>query len=365
MKNQDLRDRVAFTMIRYANCWEDAEVLLRGLAPAEGNKILSIGSAGDNSFSLLTTNPDVVVAVDVNQTQLFLIELKKVCIVNFEQEEALQFFGFQESQKRKENFILIKNQLTSEARAYWETNFNLIEKGLIHEGKFEKYFQLFSSKILPWIHSQKTVERLLEHKSRAEQTEFYNQKWNTWRWKLLFRIFFSKYVMGRFGRDPEFLKQVSGSVSSFIFDKAAAHLISELVHNNFMLRYTLTGNFGNLLPHYLKTQHYKQIRENISALKLRQGFVQHGLKEFGPFHSMNLSDIFEYMDIEHFKEIAIELTNGTVKDGKLAYWNLMVPRKISDVLPGKAQYCDTISNSLSKRDQGFFYERFIIDKILD
>lgn len=365
MKNQDLLDRVGFTMIRYANCWEDADVLLRGLAPAEGDRILSIGSAGDNSFSLLTTNPELVVAIDVNPTQLFLIELKKVCIANFEQEDALQFLGFQESEKRVKNFLLIKNQLSSEARAYWETNLIMIAQGLIHQGKFEKYFQLFSNKMLPWIHSQNKIKRLLEPKSRIQQAEFYDQKWNTWRWKLLFRIFFSKYVMGKYGRDPEFLKQVNGSVSNFIFDKAAAHLKSEQAQDNFMLRYTLTGNFGNQLPHYLLKPHYNHIRKNIGALTWRQGFVQNSMQEFGPFHSMNLSDIFEYMDPSYFLEIATQLIQGTRKDGKLAYWNLMVPRKISDILPDQVEYCEPLSNTLTHSDKGFFYERFIIDKVLD
>jgi len=49
--------------IRYANCWEDADILLEGLNPEQGAKILSIGSAGDNSFAFLANNPEVVVAV--------------------------------------------------------------------------------------------------------------------------------------------------------------------------------------------------------------------------------------------------------------------------------------------------------------
>ena len=63
--------------IRYANCWEDPDVLLEALDVQENDKVLSIGSAGDNSFSLLSKNPKLVVAVDINPIQLNLIELKK------------------------------------------------------------------------------------------------------------------------------------------------------------------------------------------------------------------------------------------------------------------------------------------------
>src|SRR3546814_5043719 len=76
---------------RYANFWEDPHVLLRGLALPQGSKILSVASAGDNSFSFLTTNPALVVAADVNQTQLYLVALKKAAIEYLDYEDVLVF----------------------------------------------------------------------------------------------------------------------------------------------------------------------------------------------------------------------------------------------------------------------------------
>ena len=73
--SKELKNKVGFDLIRYANCCGDADVLLKGLNCQAGDKILSIGSAGDNSFSLLTTNPSLLVAVDVNKIQLHLIEI--------------------------------------------------------------------------------------------------------------------------------------------------------------------------------------------------------------------------------------------------------------------------------------------------
>jgi S-adenosylmethionine-diacylglycerol 3-amino-3-carboxypropyl transferase len=45
--------KVRHDYLRYANCWEDADILLAGLDIKTGDLVLSIGSAGDNSFSLL------------------------------------------------------------------------------------------------------------------------------------------------------------------------------------------------------------------------------------------------------------------------------------------------------------------------
>lgn len=363
MISDDLIHKVSFNIIRYANCWEDADILLEGLAPAEGSKILSIGSAGDNSFSLLTTNPEIVVAADINKIQLHLIELKKAAIKKLQYEEALQFLGFSPSEKRIELFQSIKEEMSREALFYWEKNMPLIKTGVLYGGKFENYFRIFSKKLLPWIHAKETVAKLLSPKTKAEQEFFYKEKWNTWKWKLLFKLFFSKYVMGKYGRDPEFMKEVKVPVSEAIYDKATEHLQSKEAQQNFILHFCLTGTFGKLLPHYMQKENFEIIKQNIDCLIIKKGFAQQAIEYYGKFGAMNLSDIFEYMDNKIFAATAEALVKGTEKNGKLAYWNLMVPRRISETFPQKVQYEEELSLALTKRDKGFFYNQFIIDTI--
>ena len=50
--------------IQYAQCWEDPRTLLQGLNITEEDDVLSIASAGDNTFAILLENPRSVVAVD-------------------------------------------------------------------------------------------------------------------------------------------------------------------------------------------------------------------------------------------------------------------------------------------------------------
>ena len=357
-----LTDKVSFGFIRYANCWEDADILLEGLSPKPGDKILSIASAGDNSFSLLLNDPQLVVAVDVNKIQLYLVELKRSCIKNFDREQTLQFLGFRECATRIEMFNSIKPGLSAEALQYWELRSESIKKGIILDGKFERYFITFSRRIMPWIHSRKTTEELLRTKPEPEQQRYYTSKWNSWRWKMLFRIFFSKYVMGKYGRDPEFLKEVKVSVPDYIFKKAGKHLRSKAAQENFILRFNLTGNFGNLLPHYLLPGNYEKIKSNLSRLVIKEGYAEDAIREHGKFDRMNLSNIFEYMNKDLFIKTANDLLNGLNDKGRMAYWNLMVPRRISGLLPERAQYLKELSLELSERDKGFFYNQFIVDE---
>jgi S-adenosylmethionine-diacylglycerol 3-amino-3-carboxypropyl transferase len=332
--------------------------------PKSGSRILSIGSAGDNSFSLLLNNPQLVVAVDINPIQLYLIELKKACFLKLDREETLAFLGFNESLDRLALLSKIETELSDEAATYWRANSELLKLGIISQGKFEKYFISFSKKILPLIHSKKKTLELLRPKDKLKQELYYQNSWNTWRWRLLFKIFFSKYVMGRFGRDPEFLREVNLTVSDYIFNKAEKHLKSTQAKNNFMLRFNLTGNFGDLLPHYLEASNYAVIKANIHNLIIRKGYAEDVIKEFGTFDSMNLSNIFEYMPKEVFSQTARKLQLALNKGGRMAYWNLMVPRSVSEVFPEALVYKKELSEKLTNDDRGFFYNQFIVDEKL-
>ena len=74
--DKSIENRAKFDLIRYANCWEDAEILCEALQPAPGKRFLSIASAGDNSFSILAGGAEVV-AADLSSAQLACVELRR------------------------------------------------------------------------------------------------------------------------------------------------------------------------------------------------------------------------------------------------------------------------------------------------
>ncbi len=355
-------DHTNFDIIRYANCWEDASVLLEGLKTAEGGKIFSIASAGDNSFSLLTLNPELIVAGDLNPVQLFLCELKKLAITKFDDDELISFLGFIENNQRNKLYQSIKNKLSSAARNYFDMHSNDIEKGIIHAGKFENYFSIFQKWILPFIHTKATTKKLLAKKSTTDQELFYNNIWNSWSWKLLFKLFYSKKVMGSAGRSPEFMKHVKLNVSDFIYQRADEHLKSVACHDNEYLSYIFTKEFKPHLPHYLLPHNLKKIRENINRITFVQGTAENILSKYGKFDGFNLSDIFEYMSETQMKENADIIYNYSNANARIAYWNLMVPRRLSESYPTQFVFQENLSKELHRKDKCFFYNQFIIDQ---
>jgi len=345
--------------LRYANCWEDADVLLSGLEIGAGDKVLSIGSAGDNCFSILTRDPELVVAVDLNGVQLKLIELKKASFEMLDHSAFLQFLGFVECDNRTELYHKIRPSLQSETAVFWDSYLEDINKGIIHQGKMENYFQSFRKYFIPLIHRKKTIAKLLSKKSEEEQSRFYNTKWNSLRWKALFKVFFGKFIMGRLGRDPQFLDEVNVSVSSFSLSKAKEQLTNVNCQSNYFIEYILKGNFKSNLPHYARKENFEKIKSRLSRLKLFKGYAEDAYREYGKFNSFNLSNIFEYMDLKTFSKTVSSLVSIGIDGAKYAYWNLMVPRNMSQEAPLLASL-PVMQYGL--QDKGFFYSKFHINQ---
>lgn len=352
-----------FSFVRYANCWEDADILLKALHCEGGGNFLSIASSGDNSLSLLTLNPNLVLAFDLNATQLACTELKKVAFQQFSYKEILQFLGVLDCSERKKLYDSIKNGLSKQIAEYWDVHPDLIEKGIIHIGKFEHYFRLFRTYCLPVIHSKKTTKLLLTKKSKEERHLFYSQKWNNLRWKLLFKIFFGKTVMGRLGRDPEFFKYVEKDVGRHILARVEHGLTTIATDENPYLEYIFKGNFENSLPHYLRRENFQKIKQNIHQLRLFQGDLSETLKAHSQvrFCGFNLSDIFEYMSHQEYATQLDLVIKSSTQKGRIAFWNMLCNRgKTSNP---KIKFLEEESASLHEEDKAFFYQSFILGEV--
>ena len=364
--NKNIQQRASFDKIRYANCWEDADILLKALNIQSHSRCLSIASAGDNSLALLTANPTLVVALDISEVQLACTEIRKLAFSHLPYEEMLSFLGFTESETdRLITYKQLRNQLPENIRAFWDASPDSIKNGIIHHGKFESFFRLFSQRILPLVHSKKHIRSLILEKSAAERISFYDKTWDNWRWRLMFRLFFSRFVMGRLGRDPEFFRYVEGSVAERILSRAKYALTALSPHANPYIRYILTQNYGTALPYYARREHFETIRNNLDCFVCFQGTTDEAIKKYGNhFDAFNLSDIFEYMDEALFADVAGALLNAASQGARFAYWNLLVHRKISDTFPKRTKYLATLSETLFKQDQAFFYKSFYIDEVL-
>jgi S-adenosylmethionine-diacylglycerol 3-amino-3-carboxypropyl transferase len=342
--------RAAFDIIRYANSWEDADLLCDALQPAPGKRMLAIASAGDNAFALLAGGAEVV-AADLSAAQLALVELKRTAIRELKDEAVLAFLGVKPSHDRLRVYRGL--DLPPETRVLLKDED--IAHGVIHAGRFENYFRLFRKWVLPLVHTRRDVERLLS----PHAPDFYAREWNTWRWRAMFRLFFSRFVMGRTGRDPEFFRYVEGSVAERIF-KRAEYAMTELTpHTNPYLAFIFTGNYRDVLPHYLRN--LEAVRRNVDKLTLVRGSIDEAA--VGSFDGFYLSDIFEYVDPATHAAMYERLLGAANPRARLAYWNLLVPRRVPALFASRVRELREEADALFARDQAFFYSAFVLEEV--
>lgn len=359
-----VRDRVAWNAIRYASAWEDADVLCDALTPvAGGERLLSIAAAGDNALALLTLDPAEVVAVDLSGAQLACVELRVAAFRHLEDAALLGFLGVEPMRDRGAVYRRLRTELSTPARAFWDARPDAVAGGIIHAGRFERYLRAFRRRVLPLVHSRATIEALRRPRDAAERRAFYDGRWDGVRWRLLFRIFFSRFVMGRLGRDTAFFDHVDGSVADRILARTRRALTELPVRPNPYLAYIMTGSYPpEARPRYLREESRAAIRGRLDRLRLVHGSVEDA--GGGPFAGFNLSDIFEYMSADEHERTYAALVDRAATGARLVYWNMLVRRGRPDAERPRVRPLDGLARSLHARDRAWFYGALHVDEVV-
>lgn len=353
----------AFSRIRYAQCWEDADILLDALNPGPGKRCLSIASAGDNTLALLARAPQSVLAIDISPAQLACLELRVAAYRALQHRELLELIGSNPCRQRMKLYRECRERLSPPAKNFWDEHSRWIESGMGGCGKFEHYFHVFRTQVLPLIHSRGRVRELLESKSRQARVAFYDSHWNSWRWRLLFRLFFSRGTMGRLGRDRAFFRYVDGSVSSRILVRARYALTELDPARNPYIQWILTGQHNGVLPFALREENFEAIRNNLDKLEWRSAALEEVTESDGRFDCFNLSDIFEYMSAEDYAQQLRRVVSIANSNARLAYWNMLVPRRRPEKLAGQIEELASDSATFFARDKAFFYSAFVLEQV--
>jgi S-adenosylmethionine-diacylglycerol 3-amino-3-carboxypropyl transferase len=369
MSRSEVANKAAFDGIRYAQCWEDADILLEGLDIAPGDICLSIASAGDNALALLTKDPARVVAVDLSAAQLACLDLRCAAYQALDHEAFLELYGARPSNRRAKLYDACRKSFRDPQSAeFWDERRSAVNaQGFAALGKFERYFRLFTHWILPLVHSRATVADLMRAKSSDERRTFFDTKWDSARWRMLFGFFFSRTVMGALGRDPRFFDYVEGDLKTHLMGRVRHAAVDLDPSQNSYLHWILNGGFDGALPVALRPEHYETIRSRLNRIEWHQAAIEDAIVDLARAgarpNRYNLSDIFEYMSAENTETLLRKLATAGKQGGRLAYWNMMVPRSRPESLAGALEPLDDLSKKLFVKDKAFFYRAFVVEEI--
>jgi len=363
MTEAEIAAKARFNGIRYAQLWEDADVLTTALGDKGGKHLVSICSAGDNALAMLTLDPARVVAIDISPSQIECLKIRMAAYRVLDHDEFLELFGSRASTRRSSLLDRATADLPVTSQTFWaERRNDVMRYGLGGVGKFERYFRLFRQYLLPLVHDRATIDALLKPATRDERERFMRDLWDTWRWRALLGVFFSRFTMGRLGRDPAFFDHVQGSVAVHVARRSVHAMVDTDPAANPYLHWILTGTHGQTLPLALRPEHFSTIRDRLDRIEVRQGTLEAFVATNEKADGFNLSDIFEYMSAEAFQAVHRSVVNAANPGARLVYWNMMVPRRAPTTMPQVRRLLE-IETRCKAVDNAFFYSDFVVEEV--
>jgi S-adenosylmethionine-diacylglycerol 3-amino-3-carboxypropyl transferase len=395
----EIEQRTRFDQLRYAQCWEDADILLAALAVQPHHTCLSIASGGENTLALLSQSPQRVIAVDLSPAQIASLELKVAAFAHLSHGEMLVLLGswddpsgefppavgssdagspvgvgFQRPEKsptrsstqplttqlRTHLYRQCRPHLSPQARQFWDDRPQAIAQGINGSGKFERYLALFRRIILPLVHAPSVWQPLLTGLSPAQRDDWYRHQWDSWRWRSLFRAFFSRFTLGHLGTDPQFLRYGESSLADHLLQRTRYALTTLDPAQNPYLHWILLGHHQQVLPYALRPENFDAIRTNLPRLEWHTMALEDFLnRNDTPIDRGNLSNVFEYMSQAHYQTVLNQLHHHAAPLARLAYWNRLSDRTCPPNSP-HWHGLDELATHLHQQDQVFFYQRFVI-----
>ena len=366
MGRSEIESKADFDHIRYAQLWEDADVLTDALGDCARGTLVSICSAGDNALAMLTLDPAKVVVVDLSPAQIACLKLRIGAYRTLTHPEFLELTGSRPSKRRAALLVRALQDTNAETRAFWTALAPDVEcYGIGGVGKFERYFRIFRTRLLPFVHSHRRIDDVFTPRAPDARKVFFDTRFNTFRWRLLLNVFFSRFVMGHMGRDKAFFDHVEGSPAQHVARRIRHAGVDTDPSQNPYLHWILQGTHGDALPMAWRPEHYDTIRSRLDRLDIRPGSLEAFVSTGEKANGFNLSDIFEYMSPDVFEQVYESILSAAAPKARLVYWNMMAPRRVPVRFKKAVETKHSLEDRLKARDMAFFYSDFVVEEVLE
>ncbi len=250
-----------------------------------------------------------------------------------------------------------------EAQEYWDENSKVIEKGLVHSGRLEKYFSIFSLYCKLFI-GKAAILKHLAIRDTATRRESYEKLFgNSWTFPLFVKAYFGEFTLGLLGRDASFFKFNKMNVGEWNLSKFKEALLRPV--ENFYLEYQLTGDLESGGPCYLQPNNFEIIKSRLDRIEWKEGALQPYLditKE--RFDAYNLSDVFEWMGENQYLQHLTTIVNSSNVGATLVYWNFLVARERPDTLANVLKSECDLGRKLHEQQRTVMYRGLVVETVL-
>jgi S-adenosylmethionine-diacylglycerol 3-amino-3-carboxypropyl transferase len=353
--------------ILYSLCWEDLDVARAALRIRPGSTVLAIGAAGDNVLGLLLDGPARIIAVDLNPAQTALLELKGAAIGTLGQ-AAADFLTVNQPANWA-TYQRVRERLSPGAARFWDGHRRLVERGIIHVGRFERFVARFRDYVLPLVPGRAVVADMLRAADVEEQRHIYRERWNSALWRGVVRLAFSRRVLVALGRHRAFFAHApSMDVGDHFLHRVEFGLTATPIWRNPYMTYALTGRhrLPNAAPDFLRPESAALIAQRLDRVEIRTEALIETLRALpdASVDSFYLSDVFELVGERDLPATLAEVARVGRPGARLCYWNNLVERSRPAGLANRITADDSMSAELAAHDRAFLYSRLVVEQIL-
>jgi S-adenosylmethionine-diacylglycerol 3-amino-3-carboxypropyl transferase len=359
MKEQ-IEGQVPLSKLIFTHNWEDPSIDERVLKISKGDTVFTITSGGCNTLGFLRFNPSAIYCVDINPAQNYLMELKKAAMHELDYKTFTEFLGLQECRNRIEIYDRLKLRLSREAVSFWNKHTHVIRKGLIMNGRYERFVKIAGA-MLRILQGGKRTRSFFELESLADQQAFYNNKWDNKKWRWIFETMLNKKRLAKRGLVSDYFHFDDGSSSfSESFYRRAGHVMKDLpARDNYFLALYLTGKYLNdlAIPEYLKEKNFQLIKANTDRVVPVSQDSKYWLEKQADhvFDAFALSNICELMDDTDTHKLFAEVIRTAKPGARVIFRNLMIPREVPEDLRKVIVKDEELSKSIQYDDRSFVY----------
>jgi S-adenosylmethionine-diacylglycerol 3-amino-3-carboxypropyl transferase len=364
------QDQVELSSLLFGMNWEDPESDRRALAIQPGETVTTISSGGCNTLTLLLEDPAKIYAVDINPSQGYLLELKCAAIRHLDYDELRAFLGLAASDRRPQTFERLRGDLSEVASAYWTTKSDAIQQGVIYAGKYESFIRLFV-RLLRVLQGKKRIEGFFRCKTLEQQKAYFDERWDTFQWRLLFKLLINKRMLAKRGLTADYFKFDDGATSfADSFYRRTRNAMREIpVASNYFIAQYLRGGYlsEDAVPAYLLRENLPVVRERLDRIEIvtsdSQGWL--GRRAEASIDAFALSNICELMSLDETGRLFAEVARTARPGARICFRNLIVPREVPANLAGEIELQADLSRDLIASDRSFVYSRvqaFVVRK---
>ncbi|MBC2838995.1 DUF3419 family protein [Robiginitalea sp. SC105] len=354
------KEQVQLSKLVFTQSWEDPLCDHRALEIRKGDTVVAITSGGCNILGFLLFDPGKIFCLDINPAQSYLLELKIAAMRVLTFDEFQCFSGLTSGFDRMTLFAKVVEQLGPGATSFWASRTAIIENGFIMQGRYDRFVK-FAGRVLKVLQGKDRINRLMEKKSEGEQHKFYDEVWDTWQYRAIYKLLFNKHVLARKGLSADYFHFDDGSASfAESFYRRARNAFRNLpIEGNYFLSLYVTGSYADphQVPDYLKQEYFEIIRSRLDRLNILTTDAQSWLDNQGmeQIDCFALSNICELMSEDETNRLFEAVGRIASHRARVIFRNLIIPREVPHYLNNTIVKNEQLSRELLSSDRSFVY----------